>query len=413
VSNARIASLLAVALLGLAEFYVLAIRAPERAVATPQHRIELPAFGAGRPVTQSFMPGGDGLDEVTFVLTSRRPCQGQLSWTLFDNAGGSWARVLGTERPLALTAGEQPHVLRFPPVERSAGRTYRLDLQFRSPAPCDAAIVASQEDAYPGGYLTVDGVEQWGDLAFDARAEGDTIAGRVALTVLPALPGVLSSDYLWFGVALLITLAAGYVAGTAFASGSALSRVAVPRARALSAILWLVLAGALTATVAARPHADSIDLLDTLYQARLEPTPAGLHWSLHTTRVSLGGISHAALFAHARSRVTWSIAVRSHMHLRGAMAIHPGAWNFSTGDGVYFRVSAVDDGREVDVFGQFVDPVHVPDDRRWVPLDVNLSRFSGRTIELRLTTEPSAPGAPENPAYDWALWGDPRVEIAR
>jgi hypothetical protein len=139
----------------------------------------------------------------------------------------------------------------------------------------------------------------------------------------------------------------------------------------------------------------------------------GLHWTFHPASLIIGTRGLPALYAHAGSRVTWSVPVQSHMHLLGAMALDPGMWPLAASDGVFFSVSAIDQGAEIELFGQLVDPAHVPGDQRWVPLDVNLSRFTGRTIELRLATEPSAPGQPANAAYDWALWGAPRIEIVR
>jgi hypothetical protein len=43
-------------------------------------------------------------------------------------------------------------------------------------------------------------------------------------------------------------------------------------------------------------------------------------------------------------------------------------------------------------------------DRKWVPVEGDLSPWAGQTVRLTLRTE-----FRDNVAYDWAGWGDPSV----
>jgi hypothetical protein len=91
-----------------------------------------------------------------------------------------------------------------------------------------------------------------------------------------------------------------------------------------------------------------------------------------------------------------------------AVGLEQGAWDLSA-DGVVFGISLEQGAQRVDLLTRHVDPLHVPADRGWVPVDIDLSAYAGRTVSLVFRTEPSMPGLPANGGYDWAVWGAPRV----
>jgi len=95
--------------------------------------------------------------------------------------------------------------------------------------------------------------------------------------------------------------------------------------------------------------------------------------------------------------------------LRAAIAMAPEVWN-QPGDGVVFRIGIAEGGAYSELFAHQLDPSRVATDRRWVPVAIDLSRFSGRPIRLIFRTEGSPPGQPPNLSYDEARWGAPRLE---
>jgi hypothetical protein len=93
---------------------------------------------------------------------------------------------------------------------------------------------------------------------------------------------------------------------------------------------------------------------------------------------------------------------------RAALALHPAVWT-AGGDGAVFRVSIERGGQAFELLRRSVDPRHVADDRRWIPVDLDLSPFAGAPVTLVLETLASPAGRPQDGSYDWALWGHPRV----
>ena len=73
---------------------------------------------------------------------------------------------------------------------------------------------------------------------------------------------------------------------------------------------------------------------------------------------------------------------------------------------VEFRIGVVDDGRETIVHRAVLDPAQRQEDRRWVDARVDLGRFVGRTIALRLST---ACADPTTDGTSLPVWADPVV----
>jgi hypothetical protein len=107
--------------------------------------------------------------------------------------------------------------------------------------------------------------------------------------------------------------------------------------------------------------------------------------------------------------MTWHLTMPPRAKFVAAIAVHPMVWA-EPGDGVNFRVIAEDNGRTIELLSRHVDPVHAPADRRWIPVELDLSSFAGRSIDLALMTDPSAPGVPPEAANDFALWAEPRID---
>lgn len=88
--------------------------------------------------------------------------------------------------------------------------------------------------------------------------------------------------------------------------------------------------------------------------------------------------------------------------LKFAIALDPKVWQPEKGDGVTFEILAAP---VETLMTQAIDPKNNPQDRKWHPQDIDLSRFRGDRVLLSFHTLPEG-----NNAYDWAGWGDLRLE---
>jgi hypothetical protein len=87
------------------------------------------------------------------------------------------------------------------------------------------------------------------------------------------------------------------------------------------------------------------------------------------------------------------------------LAVAPEAWTLE-GDGVTFSLYVEDDAGIHLVSGQYVDPKHHQQDRRWVPLQVSLAPYADKLVRLILVVSNGPAG---DGRYDWAGWGEPRL----
>ena len=396
---------------------MLGIHAPGRIVAAGPHRTLVKEFGAGLPIAQSFTIANNGLQEIRFLTSASRAARHDLMWALAVERDAVFVPVVSARRAIDVPAGEAWHAIRFPVVDDSAGHTYRLEIRLpqQTAKDADLAIVASLDDVHPGGFLVVNGEQRWGDLVFTARSAEDTVAGRFFLGTVRRLSPPLNSRWIWAAIVIALHMALWLFFANVF-RGRTMPQVASPiasRGRVVSvAILAALLAASAGAVLIGRRDDTRIDLLEQMYEARMEYHQA-LHWNLYVFETSIGGEIRRSLYAHAMSQVTWTVTVPAGGRLRTALGIMPGAWGFTDGDGVVFRIGVTENGRHSELFARRVDPAHAAADKRWIPVDIDLSPFAGRQIDIVLRTDPSMPGAPPNAAYDWALWGSPRIAVGR
>lgn len=88
--------------------------------------------------------------------------------------------------------------------------------------------------------------------------------------------------------------------------------------------------------------------------------------------------------------------------LNFAIGLDPHVWSPDKGDGVTFKISAAPIQT---LFARDIDPKNNVADRKWHPLDIDLSQFRNDQILLSFHTAPDA-----NRTFDWAGWGDLRLE---
>jgi hypothetical protein len=126
---------------------------------------------------------------------------------------------------------------------------------------------------------------------------------------------------------------------------------------------------------------------------------------------AVGGETRKAIYMHPTSRLTYQrVLIPDDARLQVWVGVKDEAWD-KPSDGVLFRF-AVSDGREyVELLNQHVNPAHNPNDRRWVPVDIDLSAYAGQQVDLIFNTNSSVPGAGDNPGYDFAVWGSPAIIV--
>lgn len=130
--------------------------------------------------------------------------------------------------------------------------------------------------------------------------------------------------------------------------------------------------------------------------------------------VTVGNETRPSIFMHPTSRLTFkAITVPRDAWLRVWVALKPDVWQRPDGDGVLFRFG-VSDGRTYDdLVRQNVDPQNNEGDRRWIPIEVDLSSYGGLSVDLIFNTNSSMPGRADNAANDWAVWGTPEIVVQR
>jgi len=146
----------------------------------------------------------------------------------------------------------------------------------------------------------------------------------------------------------------------------------------------------------------SFDLLTILPEARIESgAPKAIQqrvWSINHSR-------RKVLLQLPSSRIEFQhLPIRHLTRLGTAIAMSPKSWE-RKGDGVLFRI-LVDAGEPELLFSKYINPKSSPDDRRWFPVDLDLSRFEGKDVSIIFLTDP---GPKQDAAFDWAGWAEPRL----
>jgi len=177
----------------------------------------------------------------------------------------------------------------------------------------------------------------------------------------------------------------------------------------LIVVAIVILAGAWWYFRIGRGTPTAIKLID-LYPTAERRSAIGLDQAYALMDVTINNETHKAIYMHPTSRLTFkNVTVPRDAWLRVWVGLRPEVWDRKEGDGVLFRFG-VSDGRTYDdLVRQHVDPQHTPGDRRWIPIQVDLSSYAGLAVDLIFNTVSSLPGKGDNPANDWAVWGEPEV----
>lgn len=117
--------------------------------------------------------------------------------------------------------------------------------------------------------------------------------------------------------------------------------------------------------------------------------------------LAIGSLADAAV------AVAYRLTPSAGEHFRARCGVDPDHWDLPA-PSVAFTVAVRDAGFEEPVFTASADPFHLPADRRWQDVDVDLARWTGRPVDLvlRVAGPRGAPGVPARGG-----WADPRIAL--
>jgi hypothetical protein len=140
---------------------------------------------------------------------------------------------------------------------------------------------------------------------------------------------------------------------------------------------------------------------------RTLPTPEGedIEMRAWTISDSLQQVLYQHPAYSGASRIVFTVPIEKGERLTFDVATAPESWHLP-GDGVTFAVYAESAGSAQQLFATYIDPKNNEADRRWHPISIDLSAYSGKTINLIFETGVGPAGDYRN---DWAGWGSPRL----
>ena len=158
------------------------------------------------------------------------------------------------------------------------------------------------------------------------------------------------------------------------------------------------------------PTGRSLDLLDAAPDVLREGTVAGQgrDWVLEQAGLPqrLKDVVRAALPAGPPSRTVFAVDVPRDSRLSFACGIAP---KYHSAPGVEFTVKVRSDDREDILWTRLLNPISEPAHRCWVPAEVDLSDYAGRSVEIILETT----GYEEQETPTQAFWGTPMLANPR
>jgi hypothetical protein len=162
-----------------------------------------------------------------------------------------------------------------------------------------------------------------------------------------------------------------------------------------------------------RGEPTTIDLIRLLPQADRRSVPGPVDQAIKAVTVTIAGESKPCILERAHGRTTFRLTPPPSAWFTAALAVDPSAWD-KAGDGVLFRLGVSGPGTEYEeLLNQHLDPAANKSERRFVPVAIDLSAWSGREINLILSTNASVPGRSEDLRNDLALWCAPTLVVGR
>lgn len=177
--------------------------------------------------------------------------------------------------------------------------------------------------------------------------------------------------------------------------------------------VWLLVGVVLAVLVvwfAMRPGGDgelAIDLIAE-FDAAVEKRPNPETFEVRD--VTIAGETRPSIFVNGPSRLVYRVVAPDNGELRVGLGILEEGWTVE-GDGVLFRVLLGAGGPPEEILNIMLNPYGNPADRGWYDVALDLSEYSGETIDLFFNTNSSGPSRPpvDHRDGDLPVWGTPRL----
>lgn len=150
---------------------------------------------------------------------------------------------------------------------------------------------------------------------------------------------------------------------------------------------------------------DVIDLVARFPDAEKRTTMPSLHEGFNVLDVDILGQTKRCIFAHPHSRIIWKVDIPERAKLTTAVALQMHVWDHN-GDGALFRIGVSDGTNYTELFRKYLNPYRREEDRKWSPVELDLSKWGGQHVQVIFNTEPGEIG---NAVNDACVWGNPRI----
>jgi hypothetical protein len=359
------------------------------------------------------------LDQLSGVTVHARPhgtrASGAVEFGLsaIDEKGEA-SLLFRQARPVEEVLARDGYTWSFGPVAGSEGRRFRVEVGMpETKAGEGIGLVATRGDTCRAGALVVGDRERWSDLVFSTTSPLATAFGRLR-HALRSVPAWLFSPWLVFLVFALYNaaLAAGlWLLLRPSPVDDPDDATWAPPSRREWVVGGIVVALVAVAMVAFRTQATSrlepgaIDLIARLPDADMRSSLRSLQDAFAVEDVTIQGESLRSIFAHPTSRIIYTLDVPPDAVLRTSVALRPRVWTLD-GDGAVFRVGIEAESGHRELDWRSVQPQALEGDRRWFPMEMDLSAYGGQRVKLLFHTQPGLAG---NAVNDACVWGAPRI----
>lgn len=408
---------LIVAILAAWQVYAVFVRESSvAACAATGSTVRVGEIAGGTAVSQVFaMP----LDELSGVIIHASAYAERASGVVhfglsaIDEKGGA-SFLFGERRPVEEVVARDLYTWSFGPIAASEGRRFRVEISMPESRPGEGlALLATRGDTCRAGALVVGDRERWSDLVFSTTSPLSTAFGRLrhALRDVPAWvfsPWLVGLVFLAYNAALAAGVWLLLRPSRLDDPGDATWEPPSRRewiAGAVVVVLALVAVFASRTQARARLEPGAIDLIALLPDADMRSSLPSLQDAFAVEDVTIGGETLRSIFAHPTSRIIYSVEVPPRAVLRTSVALRPRVWLLD-GDGAVFRVGIEAESGHRELGWRSVQPQALEGDRRWFPMEMDLSEYAGQRVRLLFHTQPGLLG---NAVNDACVWGAPRI----
>lgn len=141
--------------------------------------------------------------------------------------------------------------------------------------------------------------------------------------------------------------------------------------------------------------------------------PVFFNQELDVEQLVINNSVRNVVLAHPRSKFDMPMTIpESPSTLDFSIGLNPGVFQPDRGDGVGFTIRILDNKNKDEslLYSKYIDPKNDPCDRRWFDESIPLDHWAGKEIILKFSTNA---GPMENANWDWAYWGDIRLNTGQ